>query len=989
MSYPKRLIEVDLPIKRISAHARREKSIRHGHISTLHIWWARRPLAACRAVILASLWPDPADPDCPLQFLNAARQAMQEWTTHERQMLLSAESRRRFDGARKNPALLDDLEELRGALLDFIADFSNWDNSTDTAYLSTSRALTQVAHEALGGAPGTRPLVLDPFAGGGSIPLEALRVGADAFASDLNPIPVLLNKVVLEYIPKYGQSLADEVRKWGAWIKQEAEKELAHYFPIDSDGATPIAYLWARTIRCEGPGCGAEIPLIRNTQITRAGKLWHFNISEADNKSVVIGIGSGKQAGHKPTVAGGSVTCPRKSCGYTTAAKAVKEQLIDKHGGADDARLLAVYVEDHNQRRFRHPTTEDITAVELSRSAIHRYERPTDTINPVRPYKNTRGLSAVTRIGIAKFSDLYTARQAIVIRVFQGILKRLPEFGPDPQLREAVLTLLNCAISRFIFQNCSLSRWNAARSTIEGAFGKQALQVVWDFAEINPLSDGPANWNGATDWVIKVIEANSHLENPGSVVQGRAQDQLLPSDSADALVTDPPYFAAIPYGDLSNVFFVWERDFLRDKFPDLFRPGLVRQEDEIVVTNANLDSDGATKSGEFYRREMISALSAARDAVKPNGIGVVVFAESSTASWEAMLSAVIEAGWMISGSWPIDTELQTRTQAANSASLQSSVHIVCRPRENPDGSLRTTDIGDWRDVLAELPRRIHEWMPRLADEGVVGADAIFACLGPALEIFSRYARVEKASGDVVTLREYLEHVWSAVAKEALAQVFKGADTAGFEPDARLTAMWLWTLNAGNTEGGESSSESDDAADDEDEGKGKSAKSKAGFILEYDAARKIAQGLGANLDDSPALVQVSSDTARLLPVSERTRYLFGKEQEDAPAEARRKKAAAPQLDLFAELVKVGAGETAWQEKTVHKVGETTLDRVHQSMILFATGRGEALKRFLVDDGAGKDQRFWKLAQALSALYPSATNEKRWVDGVLARKKGLGL
>jgi len=354
-----------------------------------------------------------------------------------------------------------------------------------------------------------------------------------------------------------------------------------------------------------------------------------------------------------------------------------------------------------------------------------------------------------------------------------------------------------------------------------------------------------------------------------------------------------------------------------------------------------------------------------------------------------MLQAVISAGWIVVASWPIDTEMGARLRARNSAALASSVHLVCRPRENQDGSLRNGEIGDWRDVLAELPRRIHEWMPRLAEEGVVGADAIFACLGPALEIFSRYSSVEKASGEVVRLGEYLEHVWAAVAKEALVQVFKDADTAGFEPDARLTAMWLWTLNAGASGGEESVSEDDQAdSDDEDDGKSK-GKTKGGFVLEFDAARKIAQGLGASLEDLSALVEVSGDSARLLPVSERTRHLFGKDQEDTPAAAGRKKKAAPQMDLFAELTKVGTDETAWQEKTVQKVGETTLDRIHQSMILFATGRGEALKRFLVEDGAGKDQRFWRLAQALSALYPSSTNEKRWVDGVLARKKGLGL
>jgi adenine-specific DNA methylase len=273
-SYPKRLIEVDLPIKKISAHARREKSIRHGHISTLHIWWARRPLAACRAVLCAALWPDPADPLCPQKFRDDACRLVNEFATKAASDKALAESCshdswKKWQALAKTECGLDARREahwnvLRFALLDFIADFANWDNSTVAEYLETARALTQSAHESLGGAPGTRPLVVDPFAGGGSIPLEALRIGADAFASDLNPVPVLLNKVILEYVPKYGKDLAVEVRKWGEWIKHEAEKELAEYYPKGADGATPIAYLWARTIQCDGPGCGAEVPLIRS-----------------------------------------------------------------------------------------------------------------------------------------------------------------------------------------------------------------------------------------------------------------------------------------------------------------------------------------------------------------------------------------------------------------------------------------------------------------------------------------------------------------------------------------------------------------------------------------------------------------------------------------------------------------------------------------------------------------------------------------------------
>jgi putative DNA methylase len=243
-------------------------------------------------VICAALWPDPVDPLCPQTFRDEAARLINAFaakaaTTRQLMETCSPESlasweqiansgqenRGQEDGRQTSssdfPVPHIPVQLLRAALLDFIADFSNWDNSTVQDYLDTSRALTQAAHEALGGAPGTRPLVVDPFAGGGSIPLEALRVGADAFASDLNPVAVLLNKVVLEYIPKYGQRLADEVRKWGAWIKQEAEKELAEFYPKDPDGATPIAYLWARTIQCEGPGCGAEVPLIRSLWLAK------------------------------------------------------------------------------------------------------------------------------------------------------------------------------------------------------------------------------------------------------------------------------------------------------------------------------------------------------------------------------------------------------------------------------------------------------------------------------------------------------------------------------------------------------------------------------------------------------------------------------------------------------------------------------------------------------------------------------------------------
>jgi putative DNA methylase len=419
---------------------------------------------------------------------------------------------------------------------------------------------------------------------------------------------------------------------------------------------------------------------------------------------------------------------------------------------------------------------------------------------------------------------------------------------------------------------------------------------------------------------------------------------------------------------------------------------LTPKEQECIV------DDAKGKDNAYFESTMKQAMAEGRRILSPNGIGIVVFAHKSTAGWEAQLQAMVDAGWTMTGSWPIDTEMETRLRAMNSAALASSVHLVCRPRERSGGSVRADDVGDWRDVLQELPKRIHEWMPRLAAEGVVGADAIFACLGPALEVFSRYSRVEKASGEVATLREYLEHVWAAISTEALSLIFADADAAGLEPDARLTAMWLWTLGGGGKVGadGKTAEGEEEVAEAEDEDSeevgGKGAKV-SGYALEFDAARKIAQGLGVHLEKSESIVEVKGDKARLLAVSERTQYLFGKDTTDGKPSPRPspkgRGGRGKQQTFFEELDEAQIAEAGWGELKGPPPGSTVLDRLHQAMILFAAGRGELMKRLLLEDGVGSDSRFWKLAQSLSALYPSGTDEKRWVDGVLARKKGLGL
>ena len=980
----KRLAEVDFPIAEVSRHAVREKSIRHGHPCTLHLWWARRPLASSRAVLMALLLPDPCDPHCPAAFKTAARR-----------ILLGMHGR-----PQGWAAALESDEGLRRIILTFIADFANWDNAASPTYLDGSRALVKAAH---GEEP---PLVVDPFAGGGSIPLEALRLGCEAFASDLNPVACFILKVMLEDIPRHGPGLAEELRRVGGEIKRRAELELADLYPSDADGATPIAYLWARTVRCEAPDCGAEIPLLRSfwlcKKATRNRALRHrVERSTGSTPRVEFEIFEPKAA---KEVHGGTVTRARAAClccGAVLPPERVRAQLAARRGGADavfdaqgqrtgGARMTAVVTLKPGQtgRHYRLPTAADYAAVRRSQARlagiIGEWEQggrqglcpvPDEPLPPI----GTLGFR-VQRYGMLQWGDLFTARQKVAL-VELGARSRLTPLS----VRETG----SAALSRLADKNASLAVWNQIGEKIEHVFGRQALPIVWDFAEVPIFSNSTGNFLSGLQLVAKVIEAWPG-STTGHVQCADATDHPLPDQTAGVWFTDPPYYDAIPYSDLSDFFFVWlkrtlsDHPLLRDPFdPDNPLTPKARE----AVQDETKQADGRSKDREWFEETMAKAFAEGRRVLHEDGVGSVVFAHKTTEGWEALLSGMIRGGWTITGSWPIATERPGRLRSQDSAALATSVHLICRPRPG------NAPVGDWIDVLRELPTRVADWIERLQGEGIRGADLVFACIGPALEIFSRYRAVETAEGHTIGLPEYLEKVWEVVGRAALQQVLGTSEAqarnglaGALEEDARLSALFLWTLQSTETPEGNDKKE----GEDKDAAAKVAAVAAKGFALPFDVVRRFAQPMGIDLDTwTNRIIGQDKGIVRLLPVTERAKELFGEDGASAAADwIASDPGASVQATLFPELDPAPKVRNRRRGKKIILDGDaelqtidaTTLDRVHAAMLLQASGHANALRTLI---GAEQDRgpEFLRLANALSALYPRGSQEKRLLDAML--------
>ena len=978
----KRLAEVDFPIAEVSRHAVREKSIRHGHPSTLHLWWARRPLASSRAVLMALLLPDPCDRHCPAVFKRAARR-----------ILLAHDGR--------PEGWLQDVEPddgLRRILLKFIADFANWDEAANPAYLETSRALVKAAH---GEEP---PLVVDPFAGGGSIPLEALRVGCEAFASDLNPVACLILKVMLEDIPRHGPKLAEELREAGRQIKEQAEHELADLYPKDPDGATPIAYLWARTVRCEAPNCGAEMPLMRSFWLCKKPKRRRALRPRVVRHSVgppevafEIFEPTAESGVHAGTVNRAKATC--LCCGTVLSPERVRLQLSEQRGGADaifddggerigGAQMTAVVTVKPAEtgRHYRLPTDADYAAVQRAQSrlagVLGEWEKggkqgPCPVPDEPTPIKGTHRAvgSQLPLYNISEFGDLFTVRQKTALARLLVMI---------PKSYSGIDRVLACAFSRVAMSCMSCTRWNAVAEKMQHTFGRQAMPMVWDFAEVCITADAPGNWKSGYRLVSDVADFSCSV--------GKAQTQLadatdhpLPDQVASIWFTDPPYYDAIPYADLSDFFLVWLKralprlSILRDPFDG--QNTLSPKDREAIQCEGVLGRDGGNKDQVFYENCMSQSFIEGRRILCEDGVGSIVFAHKSTEGWEALLSGMIRGGWTITGSWPVATEMGTRLNARETAALATSVHLICRPR--PENA----PIGDWADVLRELPKRVADWMHRLQGEGVRGADLVFACVGPALEIYSRYRAVETVEGREVGLAEYLERVWEVVGRSALREVL-GTTEANtdatlegvLEEDARLTALFLWTLQSTETP----TVDEHDEADDDDVQKAPVK----GFSLPFDVVRRFAQPMGIDLDAwIGRIVAQAKGVVRLLPVAERAKALFGEDGAATAADWIESDAnTSRQLSLFPDSERAPVPKRRRRKSILNSDAElqtvdaTTLDRLHAAMLLQASGHASAL-RTLIAAEQERGPAFLRLANALSALYARGSQEKRLLDAML--------
>lgn len=752
----KKLIEVALPLEAINAESAREKSIRHGHPSTLHLWWARRPLATARAVIWASLVDDPSShPEL--------------FPTEEEQ---NAERQRLFTILQKLVV---------------------WENSNDEQLLQEARAeIAKYTDHA--------PLaLLDPFAGGGAIPLEAQRLGLEAHAHDLNPVAVMINKAMIEIPPRFAglapvhsqaqesvrtdgawkgaKGLAEDVRYYGEWMKQEAFRRIGHLYPkvkvpAEHGGgeATVIAWIWARTVKCPNPACGCEMPLASSFVLSKKkGKeAWVEPQIDHIKKQISYKVnhGSGTIPASPKISRGAKFKCVL--CGETTLDDYIKQESKEGRMGAS---LIAVVAEGKDGRIYLSPDAEQSLTAACVKPANGYPEQEL-------PY-DPRNIWCVN-YGLNTYDKLFTNRQLTALTTFSDLVAEarrlaeqdavaagmkddhipLSEGGSGARAYgEAVSVYLAFGVSRLTDICNSLCRWEVTKTQVRNLFGRQAIPMVWDYAENNVFAGAAGDYTTSLGSIVKVL-SNLHVEKHGEARQFDAQSDCGLRNVV--VSTDPPYYDNIGYADLSDFFYVWMRRSLKSVYPELFRTLLVPKAEELVATPYRFEGS-AERAKEFFEDGMLCACRQIYQYAREDVPVTIYYAykQSDTESdeesakvastgWETMLTAIIRAGFAITGTWPMRTELANRTIASGTNALASSIVLVCRKR--PQDAPQATR----RNFVAELKRELRPALQKLQRSNIAPVDLAQSAIGPGMGVYSKYARILEADGTDMTVRGALQ-----------------------------------------------------------------------------------------------------------------------------------------------------------------------------------------------------------------------------------------
>ena len=736
MEYKKKLIEVALPLEAINAASSREKSIRHGHPSTLHLWWARRPLAAARAVIWSSLVDDPSShPD--------------EFPTEEAQN----KERQRLFGI---------LEEL-----------VKWENSNNEEVLAEAKA------EIMKSTNGNPPALLDPFAGGGAIPLEAQRLGLEAHASDLNPVAVMINKAMIEIPPKFAgqppvnpesrrklggewkgvQGLAEDVRYYGEWMKQRAWERIGHLYPKvkDENGIerTVIAWIWARTVKCPNPACGCEMPLASSFVLSKKKGKEAYIQPIINRKNICYEVKYGKNAPEAPkTARGAKFKCIR--CSEATTEDYIRTEATSQRLGQV---MVAIIAESSYGRIYLSPDKVQIAAANTP--VPENY--PTDEIayNP-RDFRPPY-------YGLNTYGELFTSRQLNALATLQGLISDAMKKAYNDAVAtgkseeeataysNAVSVYLAFLVDKMTDYHSSLSTWHASKELIRNTFGRQAVGITWDYSEANPFSNSAGCLDNMIDWIAKAI-----INLPKADILGKAEQRDAQSDNGMRGImvsTDPPYYNNIAYADLSDYFYVWLRRSLRTIYPDLFRTMLVPKVEELVANPYRFEGS-TNEAQQFFEDGMLNTFKQINTYAREDIPVSVYYAykqsdsdeNDNTAStgWETMLSAIIKAGFSITGTWPMRTEMANRSIGIDANALASSIVLVCRKRP-ADAPICTR-----RDFINTLKRELKPALKKLQQSNIAPVDLAQSAIGPGMGVYSRFSKVLEADGTPMSVRSALQ-----------------------------------------------------------------------------------------------------------------------------------------------------------------------------------------------------------------------------------------